>query len=256
MNIIIGSTVFRALESADTMGWAREHCKELPDGTVFIAEKVTQARGRQGRSWIWQPGQLAYTLVLKPALLKKTSPKFHSLLLNHLNMALALSIVKPFTEWHAGLKWPNDFYIDNKKLGGMIIEVIWKENSTPQAIIVGFALNIYNTITNDHPFASKAISLCMVSNDLPSTSMIEEKLFSSLTHWYHLWNKRALKYIFQQWKHHQLFKGTSITTHLYDGTHIIGTLIDFKGNGDMMLKETASNKLITLPFHLVQEITT
>jgi len=40
-------------------------------------------------------------------------------------MAIALGILEPLKKYGATLKWPNDFIINHKKVGGMLMQLVW-----------------------------------------------------------------------------------------------------------------------------------
>jgi len=61
----IGNKVYRAKSIGDSMAWAKQHLQEASDGSVFLADQLTQAKGRQGRVWMVHPDQLIVTFVLK-----------------------------------------------------------------------------------------------------------------------------------------------------------------------------------------------
>ena len=117
------------------MQWAKQHLNEAPDGAVFLTEKLTHARGRQGRTWELMDGQLCVTLILKPKNLHTIKPEQLSLRLNQLNMAITHGIQEPLQTIGVGLKWPNDFMARNKKVGGIIMELVW-HNEKIQGIIL------------------------------------------------------------------------------------------------------------------------
>ena len=125
--MVIGSKLYRTKVCADSMLWAKEHLADAPDGAVFLADELSKARGRSGRIWVCAPGQLAVTILLKPANFKTISHDNLGVRLNQLNMALSLGILAPLKEYGLGLKWPNDFISEanNKKVGGMLMSVIW-----------------------------------------------------------------------------------------------------------------------------------
>ncbi|MBX9830775.1 biotin--[acetyl-CoA-carboxylase] ligase [Candidatus Babeliales bacterium] len=148
----IGSDFFYKESSDNTLAWAKEYLDTAQDGAVFIAHKLTHARGRQGRTWHWAPGQLALTFVLKPTF----CPNEDDLI--KLSMALACGIYEPLTQYGVTLKWPNDLVIDQKKVGGMLMELVWESNKL-RGIIFAFGLNVNNTFEPGHELTKLATSL-------------------------------------------------------------------------------------------------
>lgn len=105
-----------------------------PDGTVLVADHQTAGRGRLDRSWVAPPGAaLAVSMLLRPAA-EVTRWSWLPLITG---MALASALVA--TRVSAGLKWPNDVVVGDRKLAGILTELV----STPDgpACVIGWGLN-------------------------------------------------------------------------------------------------------------------
>jgi BirA family transcriptional regulator, biotin operon repressor / biotin---[acetyl-CoA-carboxylase] ligase len=103
-------------------------------GTVVTADEQTAGRGRQGRSWTAPPGKaLLYSAVLKPL------DERHMLLPLSVPLAVceAAEELAPRTE--CKIKWPNDVWIEERKLAGVLIE------AKPQDgwAVIGVGLNLF-----------------------------------------------------------------------------------------------------------------
>ena len=89
-----------------------------PEGTIIVTDNQTAGRGQRGNVWEAQPGQnLTFSLILKPTFLRATDQFW-------LNMAISLGIsdtLQPVVG-DIRIKWPNDMYVGNQKLGGILIE--------------------------------------------------------------------------------------------------------------------------------------
>ena len=107
-----------------------------PAGTVVLANEQTAGRGRAGKSWasgadagIW------LTIVEKPA---DTSGLEVLSLRTGLCAAEALD---RFSIEPVRLKWPNDLYADAGKLGGILVEARWREQSL-EWVAIGVGINV------------------------------------------------------------------------------------------------------------------
>lgn len=88
-----------------------------PGGTVVTAAEQTDGRGRQGRSWTAPPGKaLLYSAVLRPL-------DQRYLLLP---LAVPIAVCEAAEELEPGIeceiKWPNDIWLEGRKLAGVLIE--------------------------------------------------------------------------------------------------------------------------------------
>lgn len=237
----IGSVFFYTQKSANTMAWAKEHLATAPDGAVFIAHELTHARGRQGRTWHWAPGQLALTIILKP------TQQIHENDLAKLSMALACGIYEPLKQYGTTLKWPNDFMIDQKKVGGMLLELVWHNNQL-SGIILGFALNVNNTFEPTHEVTQRATSLCTHADQSLDMPALQAALITSLNFWYAAWHAHAYDHIFAIWVDAQSYLGKKITVHKKDGSIMAGMAQYVLPNGTLLLNVDQQTSIL-LSFH-------
>lgn len=229
--MIIGNTIYKKETCSNSFAWAKEELEHAPDGSLFLAEKLTHAKGRQGRTWEIADGQLLITLLLKPKTMDTIATEEQSLRIKNLNMALSLGVVSPIKKYGVGLKWPNDFYSGNKKIGGEMMDVIW-EHDTPKGIIFGFALNVNNTFSPESSVYHVAASLA--EHSINREALLSEILVS-LNIWYTIWLEKDYTTIFTAWKSEQIYLGKQVTLHLDDGQKVTGILNDIKENGDCLL---------------------
>jgi BirA family biotin operon repressor/biotin-[acetyl-CoA-carboxylase] ligase len=112
--------------------------KPLMEGTVIMAEKQFAGRGQHQNGWHAEPGKnLTFSLLLKPHFLSVT---------NQFDLVRAVSLgvhdaLRPLLGNQLKIKWPNDIYYADYKLGGMLIENLIQGNQIKNAII-GIGLNV------------------------------------------------------------------------------------------------------------------
>ncbi|MBC7566203.1 MAG: biotin--[acetyl-CoA-carboxylase] ligase [Pedobacter sp.] len=139
--LFIGQNLITLKEVASTNTFLKDGLSKFEpflEGTVIMAEKQFSGRGQTNNTWLSEPGQnLTFSILLCPSFLK-VDRQFE------LNKAISLALNDVLREYagnSAVIKWPNDSYIGNKKIGGMLIENIVNGNSIRHAI-VGIGLNI------------------------------------------------------------------------------------------------------------------
>ena len=182
----LGGNVIRQDVCDDSMAWARKHIHTAPHGTLFVADKLTRAKGQYDRVWELREGQITLTLLLKPT---KTNH------LEILNMAIALGIAGALGQ-DIRLKKPNDFIANKKKLGGMLIEVVWTGKKL-DGIILGVGLNINNTFAKQDPLGEIATSLREVTGERYDIAELQDEILESLDYFYHRWQSGDHKAIEQ-----------------------------------------------------------
>lgn len=96
---------------------------------IIYTDNQTNGRGQYDRKWISDKG-LTFSIVVK-----KENPEYSTIVPN--------AIVKYLKENNieTQIKYPNDIYYNGKKLGGILVENIYKENRYDKTII-GIGLNI------------------------------------------------------------------------------------------------------------------
>lgn len=148
---------FDSVESTNTL--AKEMAKNgAPHGTVLISDSQTAGRGRLGRSFHSPGGMGIYMSVILRYACKPEE-------LMHLTCACADSLCQAVTEVtgiRPGIKWINDLVVGQKKLAGILTELVVTGQET--CAIVGIGLNVcQKTADFDPQIQSIATSLALIS---------------------------------------------------------------------------------------------
>ncbi|MCB9188888.1 MAG: biotin--[acetyl-CoA-carboxylase] ligase [Flavobacteriales bacterium] len=109
----------------------------VPDGTVILAHFQEKGRGQMGNEWKSPSGQNIMTSIV-----------YH---FNHLNSnetfllskAASLAVfdtVSQHVKEHVSIKWPNDIYVEDEKIAGLLIENKWLGKQCTS--IIGIGLNV------------------------------------------------------------------------------------------------------------------
>jgi BirA family biotin operon repressor/biotin-[acetyl-CoA-carboxylase] ligase len=107
-----------------------------PGGTLVLADEQTAGRGRGGAAWVSARGAgIWMTMVERPG--DGSGVGVLSLRLG-IRCARALDL---FADEPLRLKWPNDLYVGNGKLGGILVEARWRQDHLDW-IAVGVGINV------------------------------------------------------------------------------------------------------------------
>ena len=129
----------------------------VTEGTVIMAEHQYAGRGQHQNKWLAQPGKnLTFSVLLKPSFLKAVQ-QFD--LTRAISCGVYNALYKVLGS-QVKIKWPNDLYYGDKKLGGMLIENSLQGERINNSI-VGIGLNV-----NQEEFSNEAVNATSVKQIL------------------------------------------------------------------------------------------
>ena len=143
----IGSeiVVVEEAESTNDLAWQAAE-RGAPAGFVAFAERQTRGRGQYGRRWESSPHlSLCFSVLLRPVTMTlRESPQLTSLLAEAVAAAIAQT-----TGAESRIKLPNDIYIADRKVAGILVEGRTETDGTYIAV-AGIGINVNQTI-DDFP---------------------------------------------------------------------------------------------------------
>ncbi len=135
-------------EIGSTMEIARDLARKgCPHFTVVIAGRQTKGRGRLQRQWFSDKGGLYFTVVLRP--------EIPAVLASRVNFAASLTLAGTLRRLfgiEAGVKWPNDILVNEKKLCGMLSEMETRSDMV-SFVSIGMGINVNNDPAVSEPNA-------------------------------------------------------------------------------------------------------
>ena len=166
----IGSILdFDSIDS--TSKYLKENYIALKDFTFVSSLYQTNGKGRMDRSWESNKGEnLLFSLLIK----KKTLLKLYSSI-SILSATVILSVLKEYNIDNVMIKWPNDVYIDDKKVCGILLESI-STSENLECIVLGIGLNV-----NQKEFIdSRATSMSLKLKKDINQKELKEKIYNRL----------------------------------------------------------------------------
>ena len=109
-----------------------------PARLAVTAARQTHARGSRGRTWQTLPGNLALSVLLRPA--GRAADAGQWALLAAVALAEALEQVAPAVTLH--VKWPNDVVLAGAKVGGILIDTALGGTGRLDWLVLGFGANL------------------------------------------------------------------------------------------------------------------
>lgn len=132
----------------DAAEWARAGAEE---GAVVVAETQTASRGRLGRRWISDSGNLYFSVLFRPD--ADALP-----LLNPLSGVAVARAVRQTAGLYPAIKWPNDIMVDGRKVAGVLAESALSGSRIEYAV-VGIGVNVALDVSADPEIAVTAANL-------------------------------------------------------------------------------------------------
>jgi BirA family biotin operon repressor/biotin-[acetyl-CoA-carboxylase] ligase len=154
-------------------------------GAVWIvADRQTAGRGRRGRVWQTQPGNLAATVLLRPEGNHVAQLSFAA--------ALAVSDMVSAFAPHAeiAVKWPNDVLAGGRKIAGILLE------AGPGWLAVGMGVNLAAAPEGTE---FPAIALADLGVTPPSPDAALTIVADRFAHWYDVWVKNGFEPLRAAW---------------------------------------------------------
>jgi BirA family biotin operon repressor/biotin-[acetyl-CoA-carboxylase] ligase len=128
----------------ETIGSTNDEAKRLAregagDGLIVSACTQDAGRGRRGRVWASPPGNLYFSLVLRPQCRAAAAAQ--------LGFVAALGLGEALSELAlAGLdfrcKWPNDLLANGRKIAGILLETEMVAGEFPDFVVIGIGVNL------------------------------------------------------------------------------------------------------------------
>lgn len=180
---------------------------DSPRAQVCLAESQTSGRGRRGKHWVSPPCSNVYLSIRQ----RFTGP-IEAVSGLSLGVGLVIAeLLAPDLSGQVGLKWPNDLYVDGRKLGGILVELKATSGSKVD-VVVGVGLNIHaheqaqqidqpwTALENIvHPGVSLNRNLWMI------------RLLNKLVPFLHEFSEAGADYIHEHWSRFDLCYGQNVS---------------------------------------------
>ncbi|BDA58724.1 bifunctional biotin--[acetyl-CoA-carboxylase] ligase/biotin operon repressor BirA [Shewanella xiamenensis] len=218
-------------EIPSTNGFMLSHTSELKSGDVCVAEYQSAGRGRRGRTWVSPYGHHLYFSQFW------SFPQGMAQAMG-LSLVVACSLVevlKSFGVDNIGVKWPNDIYLNYKKLAGILIEMSGQADSECQ-LIIGIGVNMAMSEDQGKGIDQPWSDLSSLT-DMPNKTDLVIALHKQLKRDIQLFEREGLAAFKTRWQQADLFHGKEVRL-LMGENHVDGICRGIDEQGAVLL-ETA-----------------
>jgi len=214
---IIGRKLITLEEVSSTNDYAKSIAREVPEGTVVIAERQTAGKGRKGRAWASPEGGLWMSVILKPGFV---DPR--------IVFVGALSVVDTLADFGiaSGIKWPNDVWVGGRKIAGVLVEGRGEEH-----VVMGVGLNVNNPIPDE--LRESAVSMFeLLGAKIPLETVLNSLLFH-MDAWYRIFGEDPFL-LMQKVRERTFILGRFV--EVVEGEErILGRAVDVLDDGSLLL---------------------
>ena len=167
---IVGRRLLYYPELSSTMDEAGKLGEgDTEEGAVVVAEVQSAGRGRQGRSWVSQPGNLLVSVLFRPSL---DALPFISII----GGIAAARAVRKVTGLEANIKWPNDLLIGGRKVAGILAESAIAGDTVWYAVL-GVGMNVSLDTDQTEEIATFATSInAAAGHEVPREDLLRQFL--------------------------------------------------------------------------------
>jgi BirA family biotin operon repressor/biotin-[acetyl-CoA-carboxylase] ligase len=163
----------------------------IPEGTVVWTDFQTQGKGQRGNQWESKAGEnlLASTLVKV-----KWLPIAKQYMLSFMVGIAIREVLGDMIPDKVYVKWPNDIFINNRKIGGILCETSLS-GYTMDTAVIGFGINVNQT----HFDFSEATSLHLETQQTQDREQLLENVLLAIEKWYHVLHAGKFDHIMSEY---------------------------------------------------------
>lgn len=199
--------------------------------SVCLAEAQSLGRGRRGRAWVASP----YSNIMM-----SMSWRFPAGLggLSGLSLAAGVAVVEALEECSVegvGLKWPNDILWNQKKLGGVLMD-LQGEIDGPCFIVLGLGLNVYMQENYANDIEAPWVDLYQVLEELPDRNVLIAHLVNKLGAMFQTFEREGFESYRARWEDLHVYHGQQVKLLLANG-EVHGEVHGVDAQGALRLRD-------------------
>ena len=204
---------------------------------VVLAERQTAGRGRRGRQWVSPFAEnIYYSLVLRMDGGMRQ--------LEGLSLVVGLAVLSALREVgvsDVGLKWPNDVLVNNKKIAGILLELVGDPADVCH-VVLGIGINVNMRVASEVDQAWTSVYL--ESGVAINRNVLVSKLNDSLRIYLKRHAESGFSAIQSEWEQNHLWQGREVS--LIAGVHQVnGTVMGIDQQGALRMNVNGEEKVFS-----------
>ena len=221
-----------ALDSVDSTNDEAKRRAEAgaPPQTVVWSKTQNSGRGRRGRAWVSEPGNLYCSLILRPK-----CPAPEAVQLTFVSALAVVETVERFApKAEVRCKWPNDVLLNGRKVAGILLE------GNPEWVVVGTGINVAH-FPDETAFPATSLAAEGAAATVQETLEAFCQCFRKRAE---VWRKQGFAPIRAAWLERAAGLGQPVTARLAKQT-LQGTFADLDQDGALILETADGRQRIT-----------
>lgn len=204
--------------------------KSIKTPCLVLTERQTAGRGRGTNRWWSAEGALTFSLVMEADEQKLPAPRWPQISL-YAGLAICEALQQIAPGLPVGLKWPNDVFIIDKKVCGVLVEV---PSSKAGHVVVGIGLNVNNSFESA-PADVRGIATSLLDEKQHRFSMSDVLvcLLQAFQQQWLRWEQNG-EHLSQQWPKHCLLSGRHVCLETA-GRSIEGRCLGINADGALRI---------------------
>ena len=218
----------------DTIPSTNDYLSGLPNSTktqICIASEQTSGKGQYDRSWISSKDS-SVLLSIRRAFNSKTN-------LNGLSLVIGLALVKVLQDIginNAKIKWPNDIFVDDKKLAGVLIENSLQGDY--QFVVIGIGVN--NKLTQNSQIHTPWVDLEQLLDVKQDLCDLSVKIINQVLDYCQIFAENGFEYYESEFAKHDFLFGKKLNIN-YQQKSTIGIANGIDSSGALIVKDGGNN---------------
>lgn len=202
---------------------------EKRHATIVSCAWQHAGRGQKGNVWESEKGaNLLFSLYVKPCFLDCRDHFY-------ISKIVSLSVVDTLSKYgiEAQIKWPNDIYVGDKKISGILIENSMMSGGTIKDSIIGIGLNVNQSVfIGDAP---NPVSMSLIKTDIYDTKEVMKSFADSFVLLYGILERDEFDYIDDRYK--KLLYRIGRWHTYYDTEYFVGKIVDVAPCGELLIEK-------------------
>lgn len=229
-------TVFHSIDSTNA-----EALRLIGEGAsapfLVLAERQISGRGRRGRKWVSPFAEnLYYSLVLRIDGGMRQ--------LEGLSLVVGLAVMQTLRSLGvsgAGLKWPNDVLVENKKIAGILLELVGDPADVCH-VVLGVGINVNMQVAEE--VDQEWTSIRLESGKACDRNALVVELNAQLNAYIHKHQANGFTSLQAEWAENHLWHGRSVAL-IAGASQVEGIVTGIDGQGGLRLRVDGVDKVFS-----------